>query len=171
MFELVKGGHVYVAQPPLFRVKNKSNTYYVQTEEEMRTQLLDQGLADAVFNPNDGRLIEGEQMTRLVRTLATLEEAIIALDRRGISLRIHAERQDTTGRLPIYHVYFDGREEWFTTRGELDAFVADKEKDTGGKINVDVGMPPSSLSTNGSANANGEAAGTDGASAGPAAPR
>ena len=66
----------------------------MQTEEEMRTQLLDQGLADAVFNPNDGRLVEGEQMTRLVRTLATLEEAIIALERRGISLRIHAERQD-----------------------------------------------------------------------------
>ena len=33
-------------------------------------------------------------MTRLVRTLATLEEAIIALERRGISLKIHAERQD-----------------------------------------------------------------------------
>ena len=105
MFELVKGGHVYVAQPPLFRVKNKTKTYYVQTEEEMRTQLLEQGLADAVFNPNDGRLVEGEQMTRLVRTLATLEEAIIALERRGISLKIHAERQDPTGRLPIYHVY------------------------------------------------------------------
>src|ERR1700749_1724729 len=164
MFELVKGGHVYVAQPPLFRVKNKSNTYYVQTEEEMRTQLLDQGLADAVLNPNDGRLIEGEQMTRLVRTLATLEEAIIALERRGISLRIHAERQDATGRLPIYHVYFDGREEWFTTRGELDASVADKKTDACGKINVDVGMPSSAPSTNGSTNGNGEAASAAGGS-------
>jgi DNA gyrase subunit B len=140
MFELVKGGHVYVAQPPLFRVKNKSNTYYVQTEDEMRTQLLDQGLADAVFNPNDGRLVEGEEMTRLVRTLATLEEAIIALERRGISLKIHAERQDAAGRLPIYHVYMDGRDEWFTTRGELDNFVAAQEKEAGGKLDVDVGM-------------------------------
>ncbi len=141
MFELVKGGHVYVAQPPLFRVKNKSTTYYVQTEEEMRNQLLDQGLADAVFNPNDGRLVEGDAMTRLVRTLATLEEAIIALERRGISLKIHAERQDSAGRLPIYHVYIDGREEWFTTRAELDNFVATQEKEH--KLNVDVGLPAS----------------------------
>src|SRR6185369_10047054 len=146
MYHLVKGGYVYVAQPPLFRVKAKKNVYYVQTEEEMKAQLMDNGLADAVFNPNDGRLVEGEQMTRLVRTLATLEEAIIALERRGISLKIHAERQDPTGRLPIYHVYMDGREEWFTTRGELDNFVAAQEKEAGGKLDVDVGMHTSAAS-------------------------
>jgi DNA gyrase subunit B len=142
MSKLVEGGHVYVAQPPLFRVRNKSNTYYVQTEDEMRTQLLDAGLAEAVFNPNDGRLIEGEQMTRLVRTLATLEEAIIALERRGISLKMHAMRQDpATLRLPVYHVYLDGRDEWFTTRAELDEFIAKEESKADGKVNVDVGLP------------------------------
>ena len=80
-------------------------------------------------------------MTRLVRTLATLEESLIALERRGISLKIHAVRQDPTGRLPVYHVFLGGREEWFTTRDELDNFVAAQEKDAGGKLNVDVGMP------------------------------
>ena len=33
MYDLVRGGHVYVAQPPLFRVRHKKATYYVQTEE------------------------------------------------------------------------------------------------------------------------------------------
>jgi DNA gyrase subunit B len=151
MYELVAAGHVYVAQPPLFRVRNKSNTYYVQTEEEMRNQLLELGLADAVFNPNNGRLVEGEQMAKLVRTLATLEEAIIALERRGISLKLHAMRQDAKGRLPVYHVYIGDREEWFTTREELDNFVAAQEKETGGKLNVDVGLPATAAtpSTNG----------------------
>jgi DNA gyrase subunit B len=37
MYQLIEAGHVYVAQPPLFRVRHKKNTYYVQTEEEMRT--------------------------------------------------------------------------------------------------------------------------------------
>ena len=44
MYHLIEQGHVYVACPPLFRVKNKRKTYYVQTEEEMRRQLLDRGL-------------------------------------------------------------------------------------------------------------------------------
>jgi DNA gyrase subunit B len=157
MYELVAAGHVYVAQPPLFRVRNKSNTYYVQTEDEMRTQLLDMGLADAVFDPADGRLIEGEPMARLVRTLATLEESIIALERRGISLKMHAMRQDAKGRLPIYHVYLDGRDEWFTTREELDNFVAAQETQAGGKVNVDVGLPASQPSgANAPPSANGD---------------
>src|SRR4051794_11244980 len=140
MNKLVEGGHVYVAQPPLFRVRNKSNVYYVQTEEEMRTQLLEQGLADAVFNPNDGRLVEGDEMTRLVRTLATLEEAIIALERRGISLKTHPERKAPPGRLPIYPAYRDGREEGFPTRGQPDNFAAPREKEPGGNLDADAGM-------------------------------
>ncbi len=35
--------------------RTRTNTYYVQTEEEMKAQLLDLGLADAVFDPSDGR--------------------------------------------------------------------------------------------------------------------
>ena len=62
MYDLVKGGYVYVAQPPLFRVRHKKETYYVQTEEEMKAQLLDAGLTDAAFEPGDGRTIAGKEM-------------------------------------------------------------------------------------------------------------
>jgi DNA gyrase subunit B len=179
MYELVAAGHVYVAQPPLFRVRSKSNTYYVQTEEEMRNQLLEMGLADAVFYPHsapgepgasatEGKsngAIDGEAMSRLVRVLAALEESIIALERRGISLKMHASRQDEKGRLPIYHVYLDGRDEWFATRESLDNFVAQQEKAHGGKVNVDVGLPSTPQST--APSTNGEVA----AATGPGASR
>ena len=49
MYDLVKAGHIFVAQPPLFRVRQKRKTYYVQTEEEMKDQLLEMGLTDSVF--------------------------------------------------------------------------------------------------------------------------
>jgi DNA gyrase subunit B len=159
MHKLVEGGHVYVAQPPLFRVRSKANTHYVQTEDEMRNQLLELGLADAVFDPGNDHLVSGDEMSKLVRTLATLEESIIALERRGISLKIHAERQDEAGRLPIYHVYVNGSEEWFATREGLDNFVAKQEKEAGGKLNVDVGLPTPASTPPGS---NGEPASAGG---------
>ncbi|NLX98869.1 MAG: DNA gyrase subunit B [Rhodopirellula sp.] len=137
MYDLVKAGYVFVAQPPLFRVRQKKHTYYVQTEEEMKTQLLENGLSGAVFEPGDGRMIEGEQMAGLCRTLSALEDALVALERRGISLRQHAVRQDAaTGRLPVYHVFLGSEEHWFATRQELDDVLAKQEEKVGEELKV-----------------------------------
>jgi len=57
----------------------------VQTEEEMKAQLLDLGLGDSVLDAGDGRVIEGEQMAQLARTLAAMEDSLVALERRGVS--------------------------------------------------------------------------------------
>jgi DNA gyrase subunit B len=137
MYDLVRGGYVYVAQPPLFRVRHKKEVYYVQTEEEMKAQLLDAGLTDAAFEPNDGRTIKGKEMESLCRTLAVLEESLLALERRGISLRAHALRRDpATGRLPVYHVFLGQQEHWFTTREKLDEFVAAQEQEVGEELDL-----------------------------------
>ncbi|MBA4107527.1 MAG: DNA gyrase subunit B [Pirellula sp.] len=139
MYDLVAKGHVYVAQPPLFRViRGKKDAYYVQTEEEMKTQLLELGLGDSIFDPGDGNIVEGERMTKLVRTLAAMEEAIIALERRGISLRIHSERQDlVSGKLPTVHVFLGFEEHWFVDMAQMHAFIAEKEKELGHELRVD----------------------------------
>jgi DNA gyrase subunit B len=144
MYQLVAAGHVYVAQPPLFRVRTKKQTYYVQTEEEMKTQLLDQGLGEGVFLPGDGREIAGEEMQKLCRTLSGLEDALVALEKRGISLREHVVRRDaSSGKLPMYHVYYGLEEHWFTSRDQLEAFVKTKEKAAGGELAV--GKPEEEL--------------------------
>lgn len=138
MYDLIKAGMVYIAQPPLYRVRRKKEVYYVQTEEEMKNQLLEAGLADAVFEPGDGRTISGEELQRLCRTLAAIENAVLALERRGISLREHAARRDpVTGRLPVYHVFLGKDEYWFRTREELDEFLEGEEAASGATLVVE----------------------------------
>ncbi len=142
MYDLVKAGYVYVAQPPLFRVRRKKEAYYVQTEDEMKAQLLDLGLADALFEPGDGRVIQGKQIKQLCRTLAALEESLYALERRGVSLRGHAARQEpVSGKLPVYHVFVGHQEHWFTTRKDLDRFLAQQEQAAGQELKV-TDQPP-----------------------------
>ena len=64
----------------------------------------------------------------------------MALERRGISLKLHAVRQDPdSGRLPVYHVFLGAGEHWFTDREELDAFVKEQEEASGGELVVDAG--------------------------------
>jgi len=125
MYELVSSGFVYVAQPPLFRVKQGKKTYYVQTDEEMRTQLLEKGLGSTEFDSGDGNPISGSALREICTVLASLEEALFVLERRGIPLRAHANRQDpNSGKLPVYHVFVDMEEFWLQTRGELDELLA-----------------------------------------------
>ncbi|MCG8584107.1 MAG: DNA gyrase subunit B [Pirellulales bacterium] len=151
MYPLVKAGYVYLAMPPLFRVKSKKKTQYVQSEEEMKAQLLELGQRDAVFDDNNGRVIEGDAMVKLCRTLAALEEALLALERRGISVRAHAERRDPeTGKLPIYHVFVGRKDHWFSTRKQLDEFLSEAEKEAGGELAVSDKPMPDEAGQNGS---------------------
>lgn len=124
MFSLIEQGHVYVAQPPLFRIRSKNQVYYIQTDDEMKQQMLDRGLEGAAFESADGLQIEGDNMVRLCKTLASMEDALLALERRGISLKIHAERQDpVSGKLPVYHLTINRQEHWFTERQTKDDFI------------------------------------------------
>ncbi len=130
MYELVSQGHVYVAQPPLFRVRSKTDTYYVHAEEDMKAQLLEKGLADSSLDVGDGAPIDGARMRDLCYALATMEEALTALERRGISLKMHAERLDPySGRLPMFHVSDGLSEHWFTNREQIDEFLQQREEE------------------------------------------
>lgn len=148
MYQLVAGQHVYVAQPPLFRVRHKKETYYVQTEEEMKAQLLQRGLDNAEFDPRDGRIIKGAEMASLCQTLSAMEEALLALERRGIGLRIHAERIDPkTGKLPVFHVFLGPIEHWFTTRSEMETFLRSQEAEAGHELSVSESPTPDDAET------------------------
>ncbi|TWT54413.1 DNA gyrase subunit B [Rubripirellula amarantea] len=127
MYELVARGHVYVAQPPLFRVQHGKNRYYIQSDAEMKSQLLDRGLQDTVFEAEDGRRVEGEKMRQLCTTLATMEDAINALEQRGISLRIHAQRFDPVAeKLPSLLLTHGNIEEWFNNQEDVEKFLNEK---------------------------------------------
>ena len=149
MYHLIEAGHVYVAQPPLFRVKNKSKTYYVQSEEEMRRQLLDRGLTDSSFDAGDGNVIESEQMRKLCTTLASMEDAILALERRGINLRVHANRIElVSGKLPVFHVFLANKEHWFIDRKSMDEYIKKHEKDSGVELTINTDGDESNDSDN-----------------------
>ncbi len=142
MYQLIQAGHVFIACPPLFRIRRKGQKdEYIQTDEEMRKILLELGLSNAVFDPGDGRTFEGADLEKLCKVLAALEEAIVTLERRGISLRTHAMYQDPeTAKLAVYHVFYDKEEYWFTDREKLREFQEKIEKEAGREIAVDAGM-------------------------------
>ncbi|MCA9171510.1 MAG: DNA gyrase subunit B, partial [Planctomycetales bacterium] len=160
MYELVSKGHVYVAQPPLYRVRQKKHVYYVQTEEEMKTQLLDKGLGDSELDLGDGRVLAGEEMQRLCRVLSNIEEALLALERRGIALKSHAMRfEPTTTTLPVYHVFSGHREYWVHSRKQLDALIEEEQREYG--VVFENGVSSDDDATDGETDGDGDTAEVD----------
>ncbi len=67
MPELVERGHLYIAQPPLYRAKRGESLNYLKGDREMEEYLIDSGLKDALLVlPDEGQMV-GEDLRRLVQ--------------------------------------------------------------------------------------------------------
>ncbi len=123
MTDLVKGGHVYIARPPLFLVKRKKSSRYVQTEEEMQRELLGQGMEGAGLERAGHEPLAGAGLKEFADLIGPLDHALATLERRGFDLRdFLARAQD--GVLPMYLVRDGAAEHWFHSRQLLQEFMA-----------------------------------------------
>mgnify|MGYP000011041876 FL=1 len=86
MPELVERGHIYIAQPPLYKVKHGKTERYLKDDHEYNQFLLQMALNEAKLQPAKGKAIEGEALGDLARSFI-VSEAII--DR--LSYLIHPE--------------------------------------------------------------------------------
>ena len=133
MRQLVKEGHIYIAQPPLYRVVQRSKTRYVQTHEEMMTELIELGLDGAkVVMKEDDAVFEGDNLQTLVSLISSLEEPFVTLERRGIDLRTLEENADS-GQMPRFRIMIAGNASWFLTRQDLEKFLDEEKAKRGGE--------------------------------------
>ena len=77
MRELVERGHIYIAQPPLYKIKHGKTELYIKDDNELNAHLLKLGLDGAALTPRDGaEPIQAEALGGLARTYL-LAEAVI----------------------------------------------------------------------------------------------
>lgn len=145
MKELVREGCIYVAQPPLYRVLGKgkkAKPRYVQTHEEMMTELMERGLDETVLRFEDGiertnghaerpAELTADRLEELVKLMASIEEPLEALDRRGITLKQIGEHSDDAGNLPRYRVSIGSETHWVAGKKALDELI--KSNQAGGE--------------------------------------
>lgn len=152
MKNLVKEGHVYLAQPPLYKVIHRKQTRYVQTNEAMERELMDRGLKGAKVVSLDGRepplAVEGERLRQLTDILSALENALRILEQRGLTLEtLLSHARD--GQLPRYRIFHIGQEHWFYSPGEVTEFC---QRQVGGEAAGGEASPSEASAKNGSGN-------------------
>jgi len=68
MPELVERGHIYIAQPPLYKVKHGRSERYIKDEHALKEHLMAEAMKEAELTPMDGAMpIAGEALETLAR--------------------------------------------------------------------------------------------------------
>jgi DNA gyrase subunit B len=67
MRSLIEAGHLYIAQPPLYRVKRGERYQYLKNDDAMEAYLIEAGVRDSVLVAHDGSQIAGADLAELVR--------------------------------------------------------------------------------------------------------
>jgi DNA gyrase subunit B len=82
MPELIDAGHLYIAQPPLYRVKRGSSDQYLKDNEALETYLIETGVHNAVLILANGEERAGDDLRAIIREALLVRSAIEALHSR-----------------------------------------------------------------------------------------
>ncbi|WP_375265494.1 DNA topoisomerase (ATP-hydrolyzing) subunit B [Planktotalea sp.] len=78
MPELIEGGYLYIAQPPLYKVARGKSEVYLKDQAEMDNYLIEQGIDGAVLRQGNGEEILGQDLRRVVDEARQLKRVLDA---------------------------------------------------------------------------------------------
>ncbi|MHA6299724.1 DNA topoisomerase (ATP-hydrolyzing) subunit B [Devosia sp. CAU 1758] len=80
--ELIERGHIYIAQPPLYKATRGRSELYLKDEVALEDYLLEGGLEDAVFKTRDGAEHAGADLMSILQQARDIVKAINNLNTR-----------------------------------------------------------------------------------------
>jgi|TARA_Y100000815_G_scaffold130113_1_gene117478 DNA gyrase subunit B len=78
MPELIENGHLYIAQPPLYKVSRGRSEVYLKDQAAMDEYLINQGVDGAVLKLGSGEEIIGQDLIRVVEEARQLKRVLDA---------------------------------------------------------------------------------------------
>ena len=136
MPELIERGHIYIAQPPLYKVSKGKSFRYLKDQSEMDSYLIEEGSSEASLDLPNGERRSGQDLQALVREAKAFKALADRLSQRAPLFAIEqsalaglfAEEGDHTAsaaasatRLDLYAEEGDGS--WSGFPGEQGAVV------------------------------------------------
>jgi DNA gyrase subunit B len=83
--ELIDQGHIYIAQPPLYRVKSKRFDKFIKDDAELNTYLMERVSGDIKVQAESGVEFSGRSMIHLCGKLETVKKRMHEAENAGIS--------------------------------------------------------------------------------------
>lgn len=103
MKQLIEMGFVYLAQPPLYKIKRRRREQYIQNDEELNRILIELGSEEVTLKRiRDEHQFPGSLVDRIVEALLRLENLAGGVERFGCSLSHYLDHHNEADELPKY---------------------------------------------------------------------
>lgn len=124
MRPLIEQGRIFIAQPPLYKVKKGKTEMYVDNDERLQAWLFKEGVGSievTAFSPDGkgSRKLDSKDLVDLLKVLVEIEALLKHLERKGLGLEDYLGFQKE-GKLPVSRVeegpgqyrYFFSDKDW-----------------------------------------------------------
>ena len=79
MYHLIEGGHLYIAQPPLFKVSRGKSEVYLKDQSQLEDYLIEMGVEGAELRLSSGEKIVDQDLLRVVREARVVDKILNVL--------------------------------------------------------------------------------------------
>ncbi len=103
---LIEAGYVYIAQPPLYKIKRKRREQYIESDAELNRILLELGIEDVeLYRTRDDHWYNSDQIKEIIDRLSRLEMLGVGVTRYGCEFDTYLDQHEKgTYQLPKYIV-------------------------------------------------------------------
>ena len=82
MKPIIDSGRLYIAQPPLYRLKKGNSTVYKKDDNDLESYLIEEGLKNTIFENTQGSKVAGEELKQIIYLSKKTKNLVIPLLRR-----------------------------------------------------------------------------------------
>ncbi len=138
MHALVEKGHIYIAQPPLYKIKRGKREEYIETEEQMSEILIELGSEEwTLVRLKDNAKTSDKKFLEVLKLLVDLDKAAFGINKRGAELAEYLNNLDKkTKKLPKYMVKVEGENQFLYNDDELADVIKKYEKKVGKEVDL-----------------------------------
>jgi DNA gyrase subunit B len=125
---LLKEGCIYIARPPLYKVKKGKSERYIENDDDFDTFILDAGLNGATLVQLSGNHVFSKaELKEIVADLVVLERLSTVVRRKGFEFNDYLRmRDEQTKKLPLYWIKTEAGGTYLYSEKELAAIEENK---------------------------------------------
>ena len=132
MSQLIEKKHVYIAQPPLYKIKRGRKEMYIQNEEQLTSFIIKEGIKEVkIYNIKKNERIPPPRLQNIINLLIQIKKVSAVLKRKDMELEEYLKKRSPQNKLPLWWVRKGERDFFFYTESELVSYQEQPEEEAG----------------------------------------